>query len=124
MTAVVRASDGTTDDIHGRNGLRQGCTMAPVLFNLYFAAMVGCWRAHCPEAGVTVKYRMGRKLVGDRTAKARLEEVVITKSKFADDVALFVVTRQAVEKVAGGFMAIAAGWGLTVSFEKTNNGTP
>ena len=42
---------------------------------------------------------MGRKLVGDRTAKARLEEVVITESKFADDAALFAVTRKAVERV-------------------------
>ena len=81
--------------------------------------MIGCWRAHCPEAGATVKYRMGRKLVGDRTDKARFEEVVITESKFADDAALFVVTRQAVERVAGSFVAIAAGWDLTVSFEKT-----
>ena len=40
MTAVVRVSDYTTDDIHVRNGLRQGCTMAPVLLNLYFVAMV------------------------------------------------------------------------------------
>ena len=58
-------------------------------------------------------------MVGDRTAKARLEEVVITESKFADDTALYVVTRQAVERVAGNFVAIAAGWGLTVSLEKT-----
>ena len=43
--------------------------MAPVLFNLYFAAMFTCWRSHCPEAGVTVRYKIGRKLVGDRTAK-------------------------------------------------------
>ena len=57
MTAVVRVSDYTTDDIHVRNEAR--CTLTPVLFNLYFAAMVGCWRAHCPEVGVTVKYRMG-----------------------------------------------------------------
>ena len=43
MTAVVRVSDGTTDSISVRNGLWQGCTMAPVLFNLYFAAMVASW---------------------------------------------------------------------------------
>ena len=47
MTAVVRVSGGTTDCINIRNGLRQGCTMAPVLFNLYFAAMVTCWRQNC-----------------------------------------------------------------------------
>ena len=35
--------------------------------------------------------------------------MVITESKFADDAALFVVTRQAVEKVPGSYMAIAAG---------------
>ena len=52
--------------------------MALVLFNLYFAAMVACWRCHCPEAGVTVRYKMGRKLVGDRIAKTRLEATVIS----------------------------------------------
>ena len=108
MTAVVRVGSGTTDIIDIiRNGLRQGCTMALVLFNLYFAAMVACWRCHCPEAGVTVRYKIGRnsKLVRDCTA--------------ADDAALYAVTRPVVERVAVTFVATAAGWGLTVSLEKT-----
>ena len=71
-----------------RNGLRQGCTMAPVLFNLYFAVIVASWRGCCPEAGVTVRYKIGRKLVGDRTAKAKLEVTEIIESKFAEDAAL------------------------------------
>ena len=72
MSAAVRVGDSGTDPI---DGLRQGCTLAPVLFNLYFSAMVRCWRDRCPQAGVRVRYRAGRKLVGDRTAKARLQEV-------------------------------------------------
>ena len=47
--------------------------MAAVLFNLYFAVMVVSWRNCCPEAAVTVRYNIEWKLVGDRTAKAKLE---------------------------------------------------
>ena len=98
MTAVKRVSDGTTGDLNVRDGLRQGCTMAPVLFNLYFSAMVASWRSHCLEAGVSVRYQVERKLVGDRTAKARLKETENTKSKFADYAALYAIPRQAVRE--------------------------
>jgi len=59
------------DDINIRNGLRLGCTMAPILFNLYSAATVTCWNGCCPKAEVVSRYKIGRKLVGDTTAKAR-----------------------------------------------------
>ena len=45
MTAVVRVRDSTTSDIEITNGLRQGCTLAPTLFNLYFSAMVSPGRS-------------------------------------------------------------------------------
>ncbi len=64
MLAQVRVGgDLTTNSIEVKNGVRQGCTLAPSLFNIYFSAMVACWRARCPEAGVTVRYKHGRKLV-------------------------------------------------------------
>ena len=118
MTAVMRVSGGTTDEIIIRKGLRQGCTMAPGLFNLYFAAMVACWRGQCPEAGVIVRYKIGRRLVGDRTAKAILESIQVTESKFADDAALYAVTRQAVERVAVTFVTIVAGWALLLVWKR------
>ena len=119
LVAAVRCGSGTTDDICVTNGLRQGCTMAPILFNLYFAAMVARWRIRCPRAGVVIRYGMGRKLVGDRTAKKRLKDVRITESKFADDVALYAASRGEMEKVAEEFVQTGAGFGLTVSLEKT-----
>ena len=116
MTAVVRVGDNLTEDVEG---LRQGSTLAPTLFNLYFSAVVGCWRARCPQAGVTVRYRIGKKIVGDRTAKSRLQEIRMTESQFADDVAVYAATREALEQVAAAFVNTAANWGLTVSLEKT-----
>ena len=38
---------------------------------------------------MAVLYKHGRKLVGDRTAKARLSEVKVTEMQFADDAALY-----------------------------------
>ena len=45
MQAEVRVGDTTTDRIEVHNGLRQGCTLTPSLFNIYFSTMVGYWRA-------------------------------------------------------------------------------
>ena len=42
MTAMVRVVDDLTEDIEVTNGLRQGWTLAPALFNLYFSAVVAC----------------------------------------------------------------------------------
>ena len=80
--------------------------------------MVACWRVRCPQAGVIVRYRAGRKLVGDRTAKCRLQEVRVTEAQFADNVAVYAAIREMLEKVVGEFVWTAADWGLTVSLEK------
>ena len=40
-------------------------------------------------------YKHGRKLVGDRTAKSCLQEVRVTESQFADDVAVYAASRAA-----------------------------
>ena len=69
MQVEARVGASLSDSFEVRNGLRQGCTLAPTLLNIYFSAMVARWRDGCAEAGVDVLFRNGRKLVGDRTAK-------------------------------------------------------
>ena len=93
MHAEVRVGSTVTDRFEVWNGLRQGCTLAPTLFNIYFSAMVADWRNRSGGAGVSVLYKHGRKLVGDRTAKFRLSEMRVTESQFADDVALYATSR-------------------------------
>ena len=119
MHAEVRVGSTVTDRFEVRNGLRQGCTLAPTLFNIYFSAMVADWCNRNSGAGVSVLYKHGRKLVGDCTAKSRLSEMRITESQFADDVALYATSRDSFESVAAEFVKVASEWGLTVSTEKT-----
>ena len=107
-----------TDSFEVRNGLQQGCTQAPTLFNIYFSVMMADWRNRSSGAGVSVLYRHGRKLVGDRTGKSRLSEIRVTESQFADDVALYTTSRDSFESVAAEFVEVASEWGLTVSTEK------
>ena len=54
MHAEVRVGSTVTDRFEVRNGLRQGCTLAPTLFNIYFSAMVADWRNRSNDAGVSV----------------------------------------------------------------------
>ena len=119
MNAEVRVGSAMSESLEVKNGLRQGCTLAPTLFNMYFSAMVACWRNECVEAGVDVLFKHGRKLVGDRTAKSRLEVVRVTESQFADDVALYSGSHHDFVTIAKKFVNVAKKWGLTVNIQKT-----
>ena len=117
MEAEVRVGTTLSDSFEERNGLRQGCTLAPTLFKLYFRAVVMSWRRNCAEAGLDVLFRHGRKLVRDRTT--RLSVVRVTESKFSDNVALYTTSRDSLESMARKFVGGASKWELTVSIEKT-----
>ena len=123
MQAEVRIGNTITDSIDVQNGLRQGCTMAPTLFNIYFSAVVADWRNRCPQAEVDLRFCHGRKLVGDCTAQSGLKNTRVTESQFANDAAVYAHTREAFEQATGEFVRTASRWGLTVSVKKTKGMT-
>ena len=108
MQAVVRVGGQLTDNFQVNNILRQGCTLSPTLFNLFFSVVVAHWRHLCPDAGVQVKHKHGRKLVGDRTAKSRLQCTTVTESQFADDVALYATSRIVFDRMSSIFVNVAS----------------
>ena len=99
--------------------MRQGCTIAPVLFSLYFSAVFADWRYQYPLAGVSFWYHHGCKLVGNRTSKLCLLLSNVSESMFADDTALYASSCEGFEAVASSFIAVAKGWGLKVNLAKS-----
>ena len=64
-------------------------------------------------------YKHGRRLVGDRTVKFRLQMVQVTESQFANDLALYAASQSALESAGKSFVKGASQFGLTVSLPKT-----
>ena len=109
MRAEVRVGSTITEEFEVRNGLRQGCTLVPTLFNIYISVVAANWQIESPEVGVAVLYKHGRKLVGNRTAKARLSKVKVTETQFADDAALYTPSRYRFELSTASFVKVASG---------------
>ena len=62
MKAEVTVDGQVAPDFEVSNGLRQGCVIAPTLFNLYFGLFIEQWRVKCSEFGVEGFYKIGGKL--------------------------------------------------------------
>lgn len=66
-------------------------------------------------------YQIGRRLVGDPTAKTRLSSANITESQLADDPAIYSVNRSVFEEPSKKFVRTSSEWGLSESTEKTKD---
>ena len=120
MQATIQLDGKTLEPIDVDNGLRQGCCMAPVLFNLYACVFVERWLARIENldgVGLTLKYKHDQKLFRRYTRNA--EETRLTELQFADDAALLAKTREGAENAIRMYMEVANDFGLSVSIPKT-----
>ncbi len=120
MSARVLVDGVGLDDIEVNNGLRQGCSMAPVLFNLYACALMERWLdrlGECADAGVHLSSVMDKRLFRRTTAQS--VDVPVSNGQFADDAVLIASTHDGAEHMLDIFAHVAADFGLRVSVEKT-----
>ena len=91
MVATVAVSGEEAPPFEVRNSLRQGCTIAPTLFILHFEQVIRCWLHHCNAVGIKVLYKIGGKLVGERTRIPSSFE--LSQCLFTDDAALICTSK-------------------------------
>ena len=119
MQAQVQMQGELLEEIAVENGLKQGCTMAPVLFNLYACLVVEQWMARIndEDVGNYVQCKFDHKLFRRSTGTA--EERRLTECQFADDAALLSTTHVGAEQAMKSFIEVAGAFELTVSLSKT-----
>ena len=64
MSAAVMYEGNLGDETQARNSLRQGCVLAPILFNIYINCVTREWREKVNDTGIIFKYDMTKSLVG------------------------------------------------------------
>ena len=120
MKAQIRLDDCLLHEIDVENGLRQGCCMAPVLFNLYSCAVIERWKEELEGeegTGVYLRYKHDKKLFRRYTRNANT--AMLTECQFADDAALLATSREAAILSLKAYIKVATSFGLCVSIPKT-----
>lgn len=117
--ACVRHAGGLSDWFPITTGVRQGCVIAPMLFNVYMDIIMRTTLARCPaECGVEVHYKVDGKL--KRLPKDRLNSVErLTCLLYADDVVLIAKDRQQLVEMLKAFDDTALAFGMCVNISKT-----
>ena len=89
----VRFGSLLGEEFRTKLGLRQGCVLAPILFNLYLESIMG--RASKDMCGVEVSVSMPRC---GREESIMPGSVVVSESRFADDMTICEGSREAAVK--------------------------
>ena len=120
MSARVRVGGTQSDPITINNGLRQGCAIVPVLFNLFFSLVLEKWLATMQSLscdGVSLKFNInGRLFNGPR---ARHQILALTNLEFVDDAVLIALERTSAQTALTTFDDVCVQFGLSISIPKT-----
>ena len=106
-------------------GLRQGCVLAPVLFNIFFAAVINVASTRFKadkgimDALVHLRKKRGEGGRGEATAGESVLATPLWDMLYADDAGIVLRSPEKLRKMMGVIVVVYAAFGLTVSEAKT-----
>jgi hypothetical protein len=114
----LASSKGEWFDI-GR-GVRQGCVIAPLLFNIFFDCVVRLAMSHMPEGcGVDLAYNAGAEVIPRFSSNGPSTMLTIANLMYADDLVLMSCDRCELELMLKTFDTVCGQMGMCVNAAKT-----
>ena len=110
----------TIEEVDIHSGVKQGCVLAPTLFNIFFSMMLS-YALNTSTEGVFLHTRADGKLfnLARLRAKTKVRHVVIREMLFADDAALVTHTMEDLQQLIDKLSHACKEFGLTISIKKT-----
>ena len=117
--AAVRAYGKTSNMFSVTSGIRQGCVLAPTLFNFYFdTAIQMAMNVHRQEErGINVAYLLDADLMGKRESLKL--ETLVADLEYADDMALLADNWADLTTMLDSLASTCKKLDLTISCKKT-----
>ena len=118
----VRLGNDLSRPFEIRNGVKQGCVLAPTLFSIFFSTMLDHAFSETPDDdAIYIRYRLDGSLFNLRRLKSatKTSQLLVRELLFADDAALVAHTEVALQRLVTCFADSAKIFGLEVSIKKT-----
>ena len=116
MTGQVLSDSEASEPFSISNGVKQGCVLAPVLFNLFITCMLN-YATRDLEQGVCLRYRLDGSLfdLHRLTAKTKTVKKTVLEALFADDCALMAHRESDLQIIINKFAEASRLFGLATS---------
>ena len=116
--SCIRAYGTTSDFFEVNNGVRQGCVLAPSLFNIFLDHIIRTAISTVPD-GITLRYTTNGQLhISINPSPDDLEQLIQILA-YADDMAIVCDSADGLERLVTRLDEVCQAWQLDISTSKT-----